>query len=224
MHRSTLALAGLLAIALLLPAVASAGKKDLEGRLSKATEIFGELDGKIPDHLKKDARCVSVLIVGKGGFIVGGTGGTGFLTCRSPGGKVWSAPVVLDVGGTSAGAQIGGAKLEVVMIFTDVDDIDEVASATPVFSGTAGATAGDAGVGVSAGGNPEAEAGVFTFSQSEGLYAGATWEALVIDPDQSKTAELLGAWHPLQQVLIDRKVAVPAKAKGFVEAVAGWAK
>ncbi len=178
----------------------------------------------MPDHIRKDARCVSVITAGKGGFIFGGTGGRGFLTCRDKGGSAWSAPVVLDIGGGSAGAQIGGQKLEIVMVFTNIEDIDEVARTTPVFHGTASATAGTKGTGVTAGGNPEAEAGVFTVSQSEGLYAGATGEALVVNPDEEETAKLLGGTHDLNEVLVKRSVPVPDSAKAFVAAVAAWAK
>ena len=223
MRRSVVVLAALL-LSLLVPLTASAGKKDVDKKLAKATEVLGELGGQVPEVTRRDARCVSVLVIGKGGFIVGGTGGTGFLTCRSKGGAEWSAPVVLDVGGPSAGAQIGGAKVEVLMVFTDVDDIEQVATTTPVFQGTATATAGDVGTGVSAGGNPGSESGVLTISRAEGLYAGATGEILVVDPDESKTADLLGGTYPLKDVLVQRKVAVPARAKAFVNAVAAWAR
>lgn len=212
-----------LALLMLVPATALAGRKDLDSQLDKATEVLKELGPKVTKGVRKDARCVSVLVIGKGGFIIGGTGGRGFITCRDKGGSDWSAPVVLDVGGGSAGAQIGGAKVEVVMVFTDVDDIDEVATTTPVFRGTATATAGDHGAGVSAGGNPEAEAGVLTVSQSEGLYAGATGEALLVNPDEEETAKLLGSWTSLDKVLVEREVEVPERAKEFVAAVKEWA-
>lgn len=220
MHRSILVL---LAALLLAPASALAGRKDLDSQLDKATEVLRELGPKVSSGVRKDARCVSVLVIGKGGFILGGTGGRGFLTCRDKGGSTWSAPVVLDVGGGSAGAQIGGAKVEVVMVFTDVDDIEEVATTTPVFQGSATATAGDHGAGVSAGGNPEAESGVLTISQSEGLYAGAIGEALVINPDEEETAKLLGSRASLDKVLVKREVEVPERAKAFVAAVRDWA-
>ena len=212
-----------LTLVLLAPATALAGKKSLDSQLEKATEVLQELGPKVTDGVRKDARCVSVLVIGKGGFIIGGTGGRGFLTCRDKGGTDWSAPVVLDVGGGSAGAQIGGAKVEVLMIFTDVDDIDEVATTTPVFRGTATATAGDHGAGVSAGGNPEAESGVITISQAEGLYAGATGEALLVNPDEEETAKLLGSWTSLNRVLVKREVEVPQRARAFIAAVTDWA-
>ncbi len=220
MRRSILLLVTLLMLA---PGSALAGRKDLGSQLDKATEVLEELGPKVTSGVRKAARCVSVLVIGKGGFIVGGTGGRGFLTCRDKGGSDWSAPVVLDVGGGSAGAQIGGAKVEVVMVFTDVDDIREVATTTPVFQGQASATAGDEGVGVSAGGNPEAEAGVYTISRSEGLYAGATGEALLVNPDEEETAKLLGTSAALEKVLVKREVPVPDRAKEFVAAVKEWA-
>ena len=118
--------------------------------------------------------------------------------------------------------QVGGAKVEVLMVFTNVQDVDRVARTTPVFSGSASATAGDKGTGISAGGNPEVEGGVFTVSRSEGLYAGATGEALVVSPDEEGTTSLLGGAHDLKEVLVRRTVAVPDDAKPFVDAVREW--
>jgi len=168
------------------------------------------------------AECVSVLTIAKGGFIFGAIGGHGFLTCKRKGGGGWSAPVVLKVGGGSVGFQIGGAKVELIMVFTDVRDVEDIARATPVFSGGVSATSGDLGAGVSGGGDPEIEGNVITVSRSQGLYAGAVGEALVIDPDKKETAELLGTTKSLVEVLVKGTVPVPEKAKTFIAAVRHW--
>lgn len=211
----------LLGTALLLPTSAQAGR-NYERALAKATQIITELGEKVPPVTLMNAKCVSVLTIAKGGFLFGGIGGHGFLTCKRKGTGVWSAPVVLKVGGASVGFQIGGAKVELIMVFTDVRDIEEIARTTPVFSGKVSATAGDLGAGISAGGDPELEGHVITVSRSEGLYAGAVGEALVIDPDEKETAELLGTTRSLEDVLVKGAVPVPAKAKAFVAAVRRW--
>ena len=59
------------------------------------TEIMGTPDKGIPSDLLAKAECVAVFPnVIKGGFIVGGQGGRGVASCRTPSG--WSAPAYLS--------------------------------------------------------------------------------------------------------------------------------
>jgi lipid-binding SYLF domain-containing protein len=182
----------LLIAGLLLPDIAHADQGNRLKQLEELTAAVADLGKHVPAELRREARCVSMLTVAKGGFIVGGTGGTGFLSCREPGKAEWSAPAVLDVGGPSAGAQIGGSKTTLMMVFVNIDDIEAVARATPVFQGGAEATAGTASKGVAYGGNPEIAGGAYSVAKSEGLYAGAVWQSLVISPSADKTRELYG--------------------------------
>ena len=207
------------AAALLLAAPAAAGDvKTHEKRFKIAGDVVDEIAHEIPTAVWKQARCATVLQIGKGGFIVGGTGGWGVVSCRDDRG-VWSPPAPLNVGGPTVGAQIGGAKVQVLMVFVDVKDIADVVHATPVFSGSAQATAGPAGVGVAGGANPGLVAGVMSVSKSSGLYAGATWEGLVINPDEDDLHLLYGAATTVKSVLLEPKIEVPAKAKPFTEAL-----
>jgi lipid-binding SYLF domain-containing protein len=183
--------------------------------------VIRSIGDQVPTESRDSARCVSVLNIAKGGFLFGGTGGHGFLTCKRSNGA-WTAPVVLKVGGGSVGFQIGGAKVELVMVFSNVGDIEQVARTVPLFSGKVSATAGDKGAGISGGMGVEGGGEVVTVSRSEGLYVGAVGEAMVIDPDAAETAKLLGATHTLRQILVEGRVPVPSKAKGFVEAVRHW--
>jgi len=212
----------LLLVGILLGPGDATAAKDYAKDLAKATEVLNELGSRVPDKARRDAKCVSVVTIVKGGFIIGGTGGRGFLTCKVAKSGKWTAPVILGVGGGSAGAQIGGAKVELIMVFTEVGDIEDIAKTAPLFSAKASATAGPAGTGISAGGDPVIEGHVVTVSRSEGLYAGAVGEALVVNPHEEETAELLGNSTDLESVLVKGSVAIPASAKDFVAAVSKW--
>jgi len=212
----------LLALALCTPALASAGPAAHAKDLKEARRILGDLGPTVPRAVWEDARCVSVMTIHKGGFVVAGFGGRAYLTCREDGAKTFGPPIVQKVGGGSAGAQIGGQRVELVMIFSGAANISEVANTTPVFSGSASATAGEEGVGASAGGAPVVAGAVTTISKSKGLYAGATFEGMVVDPDERKTAELLGRWADPAEILFGDGE-VPAVAKDFVDDVAIWA-
>ncbi len=216
MPRTTL----LVLLSLLLATPALAGDKRFSKDLASATRILDEVGEDVPTWLRTDARCVSVMRIKKGGFVFGGVGGTGWVTCRDEGGTDWSAPLILDIAGGSAGAQIGGQAIELVMIHRDVRDAGAVAHASPVFQGAVSATAGEEGVGASAGGDPSAEAGIITFSRSSGLYAGAVGESFVVKPAAKLNAELYGAEVDLEAVLIRREVKAPPVAATFLKAVA----
>jgi lipid-binding SYLF domain-containing protein len=204
-----------------VPGLAAAGdpEKRLAERFEKYAKVLDELLPKVPDHEWRKARCVTVLVLGKGGFIVGGQGGGGAISCRGEGGGRWSAPVPLKAGGTTVGAQIGGAKVEIVMTWKNVDDIDAVARSTPVLQGSTQAAAGSAGAGASSGTNASAGAGVFTVSQGEGLYAGATFEGLAVDPDRDDIEVLYGRDTDLRKILVQRAVSAPEVARPFLEAL-----
>jgi lipid-binding SYLF domain-containing protein len=214
----------LICCGLMLPAhlLAAPGERDHVKGLKKATEVIEELGARFKPETRAKAECVSVLTLGKGGFFIGGTGGRGFLTCKVKGKKSWSAPVILDIGGGSMGPQIGGAKVELIMVFTNVRDVEDIARTTPVFSGKASATAGDRGTGVSGGGDPNVVGDVITVSRSKGLYAGAVGETLVITPHEDETEEFLGSSLSLVEVLVEGKVRVPESGRAFVDAVSKW--
>jgi lipid-binding SYLF domain-containing protein len=210
----------LVLVGLGIPSSADAARNH-DKALKDAASVIRSIGDQVPSDTRDNASCVSVITIAKGGFIFGGTGGHGFLTCKRRGGA-WTAPVVLKVGGGSVGFQIGGAKVELIMVFTNVGDVEQVARTVPLFSAKVSATAGDKGAGISGGIGVEGGGEVVTVSRSEGLYAGAVGEAMVIDPDTRETAELLGGTHTLRDILVKGLVPVPSKAKDFVEAVRHW--
>src|SRR5882757_6590889 len=74
--------------------------KDQVQQSEKAAKVFSEImdtpDKGIPKDLLDKAKCVAVFPnVIKAGFIVGGRGGRGVVSCRVGGG--WSAPVFLNL-------------------------------------------------------------------------------------------------------------------------------
>lgn len=210
-------------LSLLIAAPAAADVRKEAKKFATGAEVIAALAHQIPTDVWGEARCATVLNIGKGGFIVGGTGGWGVVSCREKGGA-WSPPALLKVGGPTVGAQIGGAKVQVLMVFVDVKDIEDVVHATPVFQNTAQATAGNAGAGVSGGGNPGLVGGVMSVSKSSGLYAGATWEGLVIDPDRDAIDRVYGNGTSVENVLVKPTKKAPEEAASFLNALKEHAK
>jgi hypothetical protein len=123
------------------------------------------------------------------------------------------------MGGGSAGFQIGGQRAQMVMFFIGVSDLEDTTEVTPVLQMKASAAAGESGIGISGGVNPAVESEVITVSHAEGLYAGATFEGLVVGPDHGANEALYGRAVTVQELLVDRTVDVPDVARGLIDAV-----
>ena len=75
-------------------------------------------------HLMHEARAVLIIPrLFKGGFIVGGEGGTGVLLVRGPGNN-WSDPAFYAIGSASFGLQAGLEQSEVVMLVMTQKGLD----------------------------------------------------------------------------------------------------
>ena len=92
----------LVALSLLVASPAFAGDKHAK-RFNEAKTIVEDLGSQITEDTWKQARCTTVLHIGKGGFLFGGTGGWGVVTCREEGGG-WSPPAILKAGGPTFGS------------------------------------------------------------------------------------------------------------------------
>src|SRR2546421_12898682 len=87
---------------------------------AKATRVFEQImathERSIPRDLLDRAEAIAVFPgVLKGGFIVGGRGGSGVISRRVANG--WSAPAFFDLGGGSIGLQIGVASNHYLLLF-----------------------------------------------------------------------------------------------------------
>jgi lipid-binding SYLF domain-containing protein len=117
----------------------------------------------------------------KGGFIWGGSGGTGVFLARDERTGNWSEPAFYTVGSVTFGLQIGGEASEVVMLAMTQKAIDSMFSASFKLGGEASVALGPVGAGAKAQADvPSVTADFFTFAKSKGLYAGLNLEGAVI--------------------------------------------
>src|ERR1700733_6840776 len=109
---------------LLLTLVASlnaAAADDTVARLEKAGNVFARLTksarGISADQLDR-ADCIAVIPGFKKGAVVVGVGyGRGFISCRN--GDGWSAPAAIALESSSLGVQLGGEKMDLVILSLD---------------------------------------------------------------------------------------------------------
>jgi lipid-binding SYLF domain-containing protein len=117
----------------------------------------------------------------KGGFIWGGSGGTGVLMVRDERTGNWSEPAFYTIGSVTFGLQIGGEAAEVVMLAMTQKAVDSLLSSSVKLGGDASVALGPVGTGAKAGaGIPNVTADFVSFAKTKGLYAGLNLEGSVV--------------------------------------------
>lgn len=210
------------ALSLVLAASAtclSQGKsKDAISQASKAATVLKEImaapDKSIPKDVLDKAECVAVFPqVIKAGFIVGGRGGRGVASCRTPSG--WSAPAFFDLGGGSFGLQIGAQATDFILLFMNEKGMDSLLSSKFTLGGDASVAAGP--VGRQAGAETDAlmTAQVLSYSRSKGVFAGLELKGTVISQDTEDNEALYGKGVTARQALKENKVTAPAEVQVY---------
>jgi lipid-binding SYLF domain-containing protein len=129
-------------------------------------------------------RAKGVLIfpqVLKGGFVWGGSGGTGVLLVKDEGTGSWSQPAFYTMGSVTFGLQIGGEASEVLVLAMTQKAIDSLYSSSFKLGGDVSVAVGPVGAGAKASADiPNVTADFITFTKARGLYGGLNLEGAVI--------------------------------------------
>ena len=212
--------------ALLSAAALAQGKlKDEINQSQKAAEVFREImdtpDKDIPRDILAKAECVAVFPqVIKAGFIVGGRGGRGVASCRTPSG--WSAPAFFNLGGGSVGLQIGAQATDFILLFMDKDGLNNLLSDKFEIGGDASVAAGPVGRQVGASTNLTLDAKILSYSRSKGLFAGLELKGVVIKPDKDDMRDVYGNGVTAKEALQDSKLTVPPLVRSFPETLSRY--
>lgn len=152
-------------------------REDIE-RAATILERFEEIpENAIPGWVLRDAKALAILTVTKIGFIVSGRGGTGVIVARTDTG--WSAPSAIGTGGLGIGFQAGLQVTEHVVVLNTSEAVKAFSQGGNVTLGAALSVAvGPVGRTAEAGVAPRAA--VYTYSRSQGVFAGISLEGTVI--------------------------------------------
>lgn len=189
-----------------------------EKRLGAAKEVFQEImsisDKAIPQDLLAKAECV-VIVPGllKGGFIVGGKFGRGFLTCRQTGGVGWKSPGAVRIEGGSVGFQIGGAETDVIMLVMNKRGADRLLSSKFTVGGEASVAAGPVGRDSSAQTDAAMRAEILSWSRQRGAFAGVALQGATLREDQEANASMYGKKMTNREVLEKNPQTPPAASE-----------
>src|SRR5262245_6280455 len=193
----TLLISFALVLSLTTNAVAQKNQKKLADAAKdaqKASDVFTEImnvpDKGIPQGLLDKAEAIGVFEVLKAGFIVGGRSGHGVISRRVTGG--WSAPALYNLNGGSFGLQIGGAKVDLVLLFMNTGAVDALMKDKFEIGGEGSAAAGPVGRSASATTDAQLKAQILSYSRSKGLFAGLELKGVAITPDNNDNEPVYG--------------------------------
>jgi SH3 domain-containing YSC84-like protein 1 len=189
--------------------------------LESARKVLGGKD--FPDAAKMMPNARAVLIIPElvqGGFILGAAGGRGVLLVRTRPND-WSPPAFYGMGSGSLGLQIGAKVSEIVFIMRTEKGLNAILDHKFKFGAEAGITLVAVGVGVAGATTAAAGADIVAFSNSVGLFAGASIEGSYLDADNDWNALYYGPGATTKAIVLDRRFTKPG-AEPIRQHLAKW--
>ena len=171
--------AAILALGAAIPSTSLAkGMQDQVDQAAAVIERFKAMPEKgIPEAVLRNAKGLAIVTVLKGAFGFSGEGGWGVVVARTDHG--WSAPSAIATGGAGFGPQVGAEVTEFVIVLNTPAAVNAFAHGANVkLGGDLSVAAGPVGRFIAADVLPVAA--VYTYSRSQGLFAGASLEGTVI--------------------------------------------
>src|SRR5262249_44366870 len=190
---------------------------DMQGDVDQAATIIERFQAvpekAIPQAVLKDARGLGIMTVIKAGFGFSGRGGKGVVVARTKNG--WSGPSAIGTGGVGFGLQIGAEVTEFVFILNTDAAVQAFSRDVNVtLGGDISVAAGPLGRNAEAGITPLAA--IYTYSRSQGLFAGVSLEGTVIGTRNDANAEYYGRRVTPEEIL-SGKVPPPSGATRLVQ-------
>ncbi len=207
----------LLCVAVSLPLLA---ENKMAKRLSDSTMVLQTILDKheIPQNVMDKAACVLIYPgVKKVGVGLGVSYGRGVLVCRG-GAKMtgpWGAPAMYSLDTGSLGAQLGSNSTDYVLLVMTERGADKVLSGKLKLGADAQAVAGPSGANASGFNDPNVD--ILSYSQSKGLFAGASLGSASMASDNSANKDLYGKDVDATQIVRDGAVQATPAGKALVD-------
>jgi lipid-binding SYLF domain-containing protein len=202
-------------------AVPGFAQTKVDERLTESAAVLKTIltkgDG-IPKDVLNQARCVLVYPgVKKVGIGLGASYGRGVIVCRTGAemNGAWGAPAMYSLDTGSLGLQLGSSSTDYVLLIMSQRGADKVLSGKVKLGQEASAVAGPSGAKAAAFNDPNVD--VLSYSQSKGLFAGASLGMADMESDAKANKELYGKDVDAAQLVKNAKEAVPAAAKPLVD-------
>lgn len=151
------------------------------------TEMVKGSHGSVPQSVLTKANCIAVLPnVMTGAIVVGGTHGTGLVSCKN-GVGTWSQPAAISLNNASIGLQAGAKATDLVLFFQTKEAEEALKKGEFSIGADMSVVAGKYDSGFDSAG-----AGIVAFNRIEGLFAGISVSGGKIARDQDEIARYYG--------------------------------
>jgi len=210
-----IAVMALSVVVLAVSPVSASMQSDVDQAASIIERFQAVPEKAIPRAVLRDARGLAIMTVIKGAFGLSGQGGAGVVVARTRQG--WSGPSAIGTGGAGFGFQIGGEVTEFVMILNTDAAVQAFSREVNVtLGGGISVAAGPIGRTASAAITPVAA--IYTYSRSQGLFAGVSLEGTVVGIRNDANAEYYGRRVTPEEILAGQ-VPPPSGAKRLLQAL-----
>lgn len=161
-------------------------------------------------HLKDVKGVLIVPELIKGGFIVGGSGGTGVLLARDTETGKWTEPAFYSMGSASLGLLIGGQKSELVLLVMTRRALESLYRSSVKLGGDFSVAAGPVGAGVAA---QSVRADMVSLARAKGAYGGISLDGAVVKVSDKSNSVYYGKPVRPVDILVTREVSNPKSAE-----------
>lgn len=203
----------------LLLATAFAGQAiagpDEDKRATDAVRVLREIqkipEQGIPDKLLDEGRAVVVIPdTLKVGLVIGGRRGHGLMSVKSPDGS-WSQPVFVKLTGGSIGFQAGVQSSDVVLVFRNDRNLENIVNGKITLGADAGVAAGPVGRNASASTDGQLKAEIWSWSRARGLFAGVALDGAVLQIDDDANVAVYGS-AATPRAIFESRAGIPSDA------------
>ena len=210
-------------LALLLVAGAFANQAlagpDEDKRATDAVRVLSEIqkipEQGIPDKLLDEGRAIVVIPdTLKVGLVIGGRRGHGLMSVKNRDGS-WSQPVFVKLTGGSIGFQAGVQSSDVVLVFRNDRNLENIVNGKFTLGADAGVAAGPVGRNASASTDGQLKAEIWSWSRARGLFAGVALDGAVLQIDDDANVAVYGSAATPRAIFESRAGAPSDAVVGF---------
>jgi len=209
---------GIMAIGMVVFANPATATEPVEqqGLVDKARVIFENFmvdDQNFGEWFRKNLHEAKALLIVpnllKGGYFVGGSGGSGVLVVKDVKTGLWSQPAFYTMGSVTLGLQIGAEAAEVVMMVRTQKAVDKLLTSSFKLGGDASIAAGPVGGGAKS----NVTTDIISYTRAKGAYAGISLEGAVIATRDKWNQAYYGKAVMPVEILVENSVSNPGSAE-----------
>jgi len=156
---------------------------------------------KIPEKVRDNAQAIAIFPgTIEISMFLGGKTGEGVMVVRKDNGT-WSYPFFVKLGGAGFGLQLGVEKKDILMFFKSRDIVQKLSNNKMTLGVDASVAAGPAGESAGRGSEVDFSSEVYTYTKTQGVFAGVSFDGSVMNHNYDKNIELYGNSISPEQII-----------------------